>query len=263
LAKLWGSLGQAKLDLPDWKDWATANAKGDYYKLTLSSALDNVDYDAALPDDVEDDSDCGDRDFNDSQNSVSIRTNENDGSCSRTGGSTSSSVRTDGIPEKLIKGRPSLKKRFLSNTNRRLREIKKKSTKQVAIDRYDEIKQESDEILKSQYDPLELLCQLELHERLHVLYSAGKLRKCSLSFYITFMAPLRMRILHWLGSSTVSDDYEPPDEPISDLYVRLAKIPDGFIVLGDKGFEKTDSSYPFWNQVWTPIVLRGRNVKHL
>jgi len=60
----------------------------------------------------------------------------------------------------------------------------------------------------------------------------------------------------------VPEDYEPTNEDtLPEVYLRLAKKPFGFDVITDKGFDKTDGSYPWWNFVWVPIVLRNRNTK--
>jgi len=47
---------------------------------------------------------------------------------------------------------------------------------------------------------LEMLCQLETHERLHRHYQSGDIQKCMLYYYLLVMAEDRMRILHHLGS---------------------------------------------------------------
>ena len=49
---------------------------------------------------------------------------------------------------------------------------------------------------------------------------------------------------------------EPPAVPL-----RLNKIPAGREILGDKGFDGTDRSFPNMNPVRTPLVLRTRSVK--
>ena len=139
----------------------------------------------------------------------------------------------------------------------------RKRKRSVLADDPGAMMEEANEHVRSgpQSSPLEMLCQLETHERLHRHYQSGDLRKCMLSYYLLVMAEDRMRILHHLGSKMVPHDYEPSDEPLPEVYLRLAKIPPGFDVIADKGFDKTDGLYPWWNLVWVPIVLRNRNVK--
>jgi hypothetical protein len=112
-----------------------------------------------------------------------------------------------------------------------------------------------------QSSALELLRQLECHERLHKLYTSGTLSSCLLSFYLETVKEDRWALLDWLGSSETPDDVkgtttEPPKVPL-----RLNKIPIGRQILGDKGFDGLDRAFPNVNPVPTPLLLRTRKVK--
>jgi hypothetical protein len=152
----------------------------------------------------------------------------------------------------------------------RLRQMEKqqaaagnKRKRSVLIDDKQALLDEAMDVLRSgpQSSALELLCQLEFHESLHKLYESGDLRKCMLSYYIKLMESDWMRILHYLGSDMVPEDYEPGDEPMPRVWQRLAKIPEEVDVIADKGFDKSSGCYPWWNYVWCPIILRDRNIK--
>jgi hypothetical protein len=68
---------------------------------------------------------------------------------------------------------------------------------------------------------IEILCQLETHERLHQHYQSGDLPKCMLSYYLLVMADDCMQFLHHLGSSMVPGDYHPSDEPLASRHLSL------------------------------------------
>lgn len=152
----------------------------------------------------------------------------------------------------------------------RLRQMEKqqaaagnKRKRSVLIDDKQALLDEFMDVLRSgpQSSALELLCQLEFHERLHRMYESGDLCKCMLSYYVKLMEADRMRILHYLGSDMVPEGYDPGDEPMPRVWQRLAKIPKEVDVIADKGFDKTSGCYPWWNYVWCPIILRDRNIK--
>ena len=66
-----------------------------------------------------------------------------------------------------------------------------------------------------------------------------------------------------MGSDMVPDGYAPTyegDEP-PKVALRLAKIPDGYEQLGDKGFAGIERYMPFMNKTRTPLILRTKDVK--
>lgn len=66
-----------------------------------------------------------------------------------------------------------------------------------------------------------------------------------------------------MGSDELPEGYRADytDADVPQIALRLAKIPPGWELLGDKGFEKTDRFFPFMNAVRTPLVLRSRDTK--
>jgi hypothetical protein len=115
--------------------------------------------------------------------------------------------------------------------------------------------------LSPQSSPEELIQQLELHQRLHMLYETGRLKKCMLSAYLYMTIQYREQLLLHLGSSSITPTTAANSPPPPDVWIRLAKIAPGVEGLADKGFERTDRYFPFFNAIRTPRVLRGRKVK--
>lgn len=108
---------------------------------------------------------------------------------------------------------------------------------------------------------VEKLVQLEVHERLHRAYEDKKMTKTILSYYLLEMKSDRHKILKWLGSDLVPDVHMPKEEDLPDIWLRLAKIPPDWDVLGDKGFYKSDRYYPHLNKVRTPWKLNDKKVQ--
>lgn len=81
------------------------------------------------------------------------------------------------------------------------------------------------------------LDQLEIHQRLHLAYRSGSIRKCQLSYYLNEMEPLRAEMMRHLRG-------EAGDSVAPVIQTRLAKLPIGSTVLADKGFYFDAPSYP-------------------
>jgi hypothetical protein len=111
-----------------------------------------------------------------------------------------------------------------------------------------------------QNSPESFLQQLELFERLHRLFETRDLSRSILSAYLFMTREYRMDLLHWMGSSLVPQGYERLQED-RDVFLRLHKMPPKTEGLGDKGFEKTERFFPYFNKIRTPRVLRPREVK--
>jgi len=92
------------------------------------------------------------------------------------------------------------------------------------------------------------LQQLELHERLDLLYSSGKLSKNNFSHYLDTMRVTRKRQIQQLRL-----DIYMKKNP-----VRLSKIPAGKTTLADRGFANCTMYYPNLNAQITPNFLAGR-----
>ena len=101
------------------------------------------------------------------------------------------------------------------------------------------------------------LRQLEMHERLHRSYEAGKLHKCLLSYFLLVSTGDRRKMLRWMGSSMVKESEVPMPEldELQTIWLRLAKIPEAYKVLADKGFADTERDYPWFNLIETPTRL--------
>ncbi len=95
--------------------------------------------------------------------------------------------------------------------------------------------------------------QLELYERLHKLYSSGKLGKNNLSHYLISMKETRDRQLQQLRFGVGVKFANFVKKP-----VRLAKIPTGYSNLADRGFASCAMYYPNLNAQITPHFLAGR-----
>eukprot|EP00984_Skeletonema_dohrnii_P006915 scaffold2464_cov96-Skeletonema_dohrnii-CCMP3373.AAC.8 len=104
---------------------------------------------------------------------------------------------------------------------------------------------------------LRKLRQLERHERLHLSYESGKLRKCLLSYFLLAATDDRRKLLRWMGSSMINHDdiAMPTVEELPKIWLRLAKIPEKYKILADKGFADTERDYPWFNLVETPTKL--------
>eukprot|EP00978_Attheya_sp_CCMP212_P048618 scaffold551240_cov134-Attheya_sp.AAC.1 len=324
LVEIWGSLGNAKAPILEWKDWAITHKDEVKVYLTLKTALDNVDNSDLMEEGIDNnpstllDSDSDDEalvfealeindevdeeeiiEFNhlmslerideESCSSESNSSESDDSSQSRvekpsaeelsdsnnssgssklsTSSSNSSessgdSVEEGSVPIPLIKN--ILK--FCDEREKALKvktRLEEQGKKTKFVDTTEDYKKEAQEALESgpQSSPLELLLQLECHERLHRQYVSKNLSPCLFSFYLEVMKKDRWALLHWLGSGMIDRAYvdqysKPPDVPL-----RLNKIPPGWELLGDKGFDGTDRFFPNFNPVRTPLMLRTRQVK--
>ena len=94
--------------------------------------------------------------------------------------------------------------------------------------------------------------QLELHERLHVLYETKELKKNQLSYYLWKMKDYRDAVLPYLKDGT------PLPADIQLIKSRLGKIPAGWSILADRGFKDDAYLYPNFNHHLTPHFIQGR-----
>ena len=86
------------------------------------------------------------------------------------------------------------------------------------------------------------------------------MKKTSLAYYLHVTADKRHKILKWMGSDLAPHDTVcPTAEELPEIWLRLAKIPSKYGILGDKGFDKATRFNPRLNKVRTPWLLS--NVK--
>ena len=109
---------------------------------------------------------------------------------------------------------------------------------------------------------IEKLAQYEAHERLHQACESKKLKKTILAYFLfTTKDDQHNKILKWLGSDlALSTMPMPLENELTDIWLRLAKIPSIYEMLGDKGFYKTDRLNPNVNHVCTPWKLSDSKV---
>jgi hypothetical protein len=91
--------------------------------------------------------------------------------------------------------------------------------------------------------------QLKRHDRLDVLYRTGKIALCHFSFYLAETRMLRAKLLSELLGEVNS---------VSQLPMRLLKVPAGTTVLADRGFAEDAILYPNLNSHITPAFLKGQ-----
>eukprot|EP00956_Cyclotella_meneghiniana_P045678 scaffold380193_cov149-Cyclotella_meneghiniana.AAC.1 len=96
------------------------------------------------------------------------------------------------------------------------------------------------------------LCQLERHQRLHILYEAGKIRKCLLSYFLLVSKDRRLKLLRWMGSKLAEHIDMPALYDLEQIPLRLAKIPANYSIGGDKGFTGIEHHLPNCNFTDTP-----------
>ena len=99
------------------------------------------------------------------------------------------------------------------------------------------------------------LRQLERHQRLHLLYEAGKLRKCLLSYFLKVVTNDRIKLLRWMGSPLASRVPKPSITDLPAIPLRLAKLPPDYGMCGDKGFTNIEVYLPNVNIVDTPPAV--------
>ena len=105
--------------------------------------------------------------------------------------------------------------------------------------------------------------QLERHQRLHLLYEDGSLRKCLLSYFRLVVADKRLKLLKWMGSDLAADTPMPTAGELPKLPLRLAKIPEEYGIVGDKGFTGIERDMPNCNDVNTPVQLTNSKTHRL
>ena len=96
------------------------------------------------------------------------------------------------------------------------------------------------------------LCQLERHQRLHILYELGELEKCLLSYFLLETEPDRLKLLRWMGSNLAENIVMPDLKDIKEIALRLVKIPERYGVGADKGFTGIEKFLPNCNDADTP-----------
>jgi hypothetical protein len=126
--------------------------------------------------------------------------------------------------------------------------------KQKAIMTEASINASNEAILKKGPDERKesMIEQLELHDRLHVLYEAKELKKNQLSYYLWKMKEYRDAVLPYLKDDT------PLPADIQLIKSRLGKIPAGWYILADRGFKDDAYLYPNFNHHLTPHFIQGR-----
>ena len=146
--------------------------------------------------------------------------------------------------------------------NKLKEELEKDGKKTHYVDTFEQFTAEAKAALKSgpQSSPLELVLQLECHERLYRKFGTT-LSSCLLSDYLEYTKEIRWQLLDWLGSAYTPESYKGKTNQPPKVPLRLNKIPVGWQVLGDKGFDGTDRDHPNMNPVRTPLLLRTREVK--
>ncbi|EJK76479.1 hypothetical protein THAOC_01755 [Thalassiosira oceanica] len=121
----------------------------------------------------------------------------------------------------------------------------------------EKLKEQNDEALASR-DPnasgKTKLRQLERHQRLHILYETGQLRKCLLSYFLLVEEKNRLKLLAWMGSDLAGNTPKPLFDELPKVPIGLAKIPEGVPVAGDKGFAGLERHLPMINPVRHPAL---------
>mmetsp|Transcript_44335 Transcript_44335/g.94357 ORF Transcript_44335/g.94357 Transcript_44335/m.94357 type:complete len:877 (+) Transcript_44335:1360-3990(+) len=107
------------------------------------------------------------------------------------------------------------------------------------------------------------LCQLERHQRLHLLYEGGQLSKCLFSYFLLVEEPNRLKMLSWMGSELAASVPKPNLEDVPRIPLRLAKIPEDCSLGGDKGFTGIEKSLPNINHVDTPVQVQNSKTHRL
>ena len=108
----------------------------------------------------------------------------------------------------------------------------------------------------------EKLAQYEVLERLHQAYEDCKLKKTMLAYFLLVTKTDRHKVLKWMGSDLAPTEMQMPQaNQLPSIWLRLAKIPPRFIVLGDKGFHLADRLNPHINHVRTPWKLSDGEVQ--
>ena len=123
---------------------------------------------------------------------------------------------------------------------------KSKKKTQAPLLTIDNLKQHNSKALEDGINSsgIEKLGQLKALERLH------------LSFFLLATKMDWHKLITWMGSDLMSDDFPVPQlGELPKVMNGLAKIPQYFIVLGDKGFHKTSLFYPNLNVCETPFKL--------
>ena len=108
----------------------------------------------------------------------------------------------------------------------------------------------------------EKLAQYEVHERLHRAYESNRLKKTLLSYFLLVTAKDRHILLKWMGSDFAPSSITMPNkDDLPSIWLRLAKVPPSYSILGDKGFYLADRLNPNINHVRTPWKLSNEEVQ--
>ena len=121
--------------------------------------------------------------------------------------------------------------------------------------RLEELKEAAKEVLNSGPDRngKAKLEQLQMLEVLHQTYESGDLKKCLLSMYLKLTEHHRTRLIKELEMFRDGELDTPPQIPR-----RLAKLPQLYKVLADRGFDGDSLSYPHFNIIITPEFLGSK-----
>ncbi|KAL7482282.1 hypothetical protein ACHAW6_010740 [Cyclotella cf. meneghiniana] len=101
------------------------------------------------------------------------------------------------------------------------------------------------------------LRQLEVLQRLHVVYENGELRKTKLSYFLLVTNDDRMNLLRWMGSDLADSRPKPTHDQLPNVPLCLAKIPHDYGISADKGFVDIQWDLPNLNKEDTPVLIRN------
>ena len=146
---------------------------------------------------------------------------------------------------------------------RAIKEVAKTSNKMPPLIQAETLKQQNKAAVEGGVNSsgVEKLVQYEVHERLHLAYEGKKLKKTLLSHYLKHFEKERHKALKWMGSELAPENVAMPSAAeLPEIWLRLAKIPPVYVILGDKGFEKATRMNPNLNHVQTPYKLSDEQV---
>ena len=101
------------------------------------------------------------------------------------------------------------------------------------------------------------LRQLEVLQRLRMLYESGELHKTKLSYFLLVTCDDRMNLLRWMGSDLADSRPKPAHDQLPKVPLRLAKIPHDYGIGADKGFVDIQCDLPNLNKEDTPVLIRN------
>ena len=102
----------------------------------------------------------------------------------------------------------------------------------------------------------EKICQLHIHETLHLEFDRGNVPKCQLSFYLLQLKRQREVHISQLKAAVINSKSKAD---LNWTAQRLEKCPLGMNVLADRGFADCSMYYKHLNPIITPSFLDGRS----